>query len=505
MAIIAEHSSPTRVFRLPALVTLGLVLIAGSAAALHYAGLDLTLSHYDARGHLMVARRVIDNLTPGWMQLGAVWLPLPHLLNALPAQWDWQYRTGASGVVLSILPLSIGLAALGGYLAQRTRSMVVGVAVPLAVLLNPNVLYLQSTPMTEPLLFGLSCLALVLMDRWIEAPTSSAQRSAGVALVALMLTRYEGWCITGALVGLAFLAHPARTLRLAVYPAAAVVGFLLLSYGSTGAWFVTSGFFEANNPALGRPWLAVEQVLEAATRLSSSALVWIGALGVCGAVAAAWTERAAGRQAVVRALLPLALVAAVALPVYAFTSGHPVRVRYMVSLVVALTVLSAFALRWMPAPVRAAGAGAFLALMLWTAPPLDAEAPMVREAQWERPYSDARRVVTAALAERWDGSAVMASMGSLGHYMQQMSHAGFNLRDFLHEGNGTMWRSAEQHPARYVRWMLIEESAEGGDVLAQRARTSPDFLSGFTRIAEGGGVALYERTSRPRTESGNRP
>jgi hypothetical protein len=473
-------------------ITAILTLVLGTAAALYYAQLDLTLSHYDARGHLMVARRVFDNLMPGWMQLGAVWLPLPHLLNAVPVQWDWSYRTGASGVVLSVLPLSAGLGALGGYLAERTQSVLVAVAIPLAILLNPNVLYLQSTPMTEPLLFGLACLALVMADRWIEAPESS-MRTTGVVLMLLMLTRYEGWLITGALMGLLALAHPRQAMRLAVYPAAACVGFLLLSYGSTGQWFVASGFFEATNPALGNPLLAWEQIIEAATSLSDTNLMRLGAVGGVGVLAGAVVARREGRQAIVRALLPLALLAAVALPLYAFSSGHPVRVRYMVSMVVALTVLTAFALRWLPPRIRGVAAVVFLAVMVWTVPPLDPEAPMVREAQWERPYGEARRVVTAALAERWDGTPVMASMGSLGHYMQQMSHAGFDLADFLHEGNGDLWKAAVITPAPYVRWILIEESAEGGDVLAQRSRASTDFLAGFTRVAEGGGVALYER------------
>lgn len=479
-------------------ITAILTLVLGTAAALHYAQLDLTLSHYDARGHLMVARRVFDNLMPGWMQLGAVWLPLPHVLNAVPVQWDWSFRTGATGVLFSILPLSLGLTALSGYLAERTQSVLVAVAIPLVILLNPNVLYLQSTPMTEPLLFGLSCLALVLADRWVTAPAAS-MRMTGFVLVLLMLTRYEGWLITAALMGLLAVAHPRQVLRLAVYPASAFVGFLLLSYGSTGQWFVASGFFEATNPALGKPLLAWDQIIEAATALSDVNLMRLGTLGALGVLATAFVARHEGRQSIVRAVLPLALLAAVALPLYAFTSGHPVRVRYMVSMVVALTVVAAFALRWLPGRTRGAGALVFLGLMLWTVPPLDPDAPMVREAQWERPYSHARRAVTAALAERWDGTPIMASMGSLGHYMQQMSHAGFDLHDFLHEGNGDIWKAAVITPAPYVRWILIEESAEGGDVLAQRARASADFLARFTRIAEGGGVALYER--RPGEES----
>ena len=72
--------------------------LGGAIVAWHYHQLGLTLTHYDARGHLVVARRIIDSITPGWQQVGAVWLPLPHLLNAIPVQIDLFYRTGASGV-----------------------------------------------------------------------------------------------------------------------------------------------------------------------------------------------------------------------------------------------------------------------------------------------------------------------------------------------------------------------------------------------------------------------
>src|SRR5215212_195661 len=77
--------------------------VIGSVVAWHYHRVGLTLSHYDARGHLVVARRIVDSITPGWQQIGAVWLPLPHLLNAVPIQVDLFYRTGASGVAISIL------------------------------------------------------------------------------------------------------------------------------------------------------------------------------------------------------------------------------------------------------------------------------------------------------------------------------------------------------------------------------------------------------------------
>ena len=51
----------------------GAALLFGIAAWLMYLQQGLVLSHYDAKAHLVVARRVVDNLTPGWQQLGAVW------------------------------------------------------------------------------------------------------------------------------------------------------------------------------------------------------------------------------------------------------------------------------------------------------------------------------------------------------------------------------------------------------------------------------------------------
>ena len=72
----------------------------GVYAALYYSRLGLALAHYDARAHLVVARRILDSLTPGWQQIGAVWLPLPHVLNMLPVQVDAWYRSGASGIAI---------------------------------------------------------------------------------------------------------------------------------------------------------------------------------------------------------------------------------------------------------------------------------------------------------------------------------------------------------------------------------------------------------------------
>src|SRR3990172_4339935 len=96
--------------------------IGGLLVAFRYHYLGLTLSHYDARGHLVVARRILDSVTPGWQQIGAVWLPLPHLLNALPVQVDAWYRSGASAVAISIAAFAVSVGAISWIVLELTES-----------------------------------------------------------------------------------------------------------------------------------------------------------------------------------------------------------------------------------------------------------------------------------------------------------------------------------------------------------------------------------------------
>ena len=114
--------------------------------------------------------------------------------------------------------------------------------------------------------------------------------------------------------------------------------------------------------------------------------------------------------------------------------------------------------------------------------PLDALAPMVVEAQWDRPNAPVRQAVTDCLRADYDGEKIMASMGSLGHYMQEAAQDGFAIRDFLHEGNGDIWLAALDGPRPFVGWVMIEEKANGGDMLARIARENPRFLDGFSRV-----------------------
>jgi hypothetical protein len=352
--------------------------------------------------------------------------------------------------------------------------------------------------MTEPLLLATGVLAMTLTADWVEADGRHGTRAAGWAIVAACMTRYEAWPVCGALIGLAWLtllwrrvplrASVRRTLRLATYPAIALVLFSANSRWTTGTWFVPSGFFVPENEALGNAALAFSQVRESVFKLSGDAYLLPAYVSALIVVAAAARQR---RHAPL--VLVFALAAAAVLPWYAFYQGHPLRIRYGLPLVAACAALTATGIGLIWRGLRLPAAVAIVAWALTQSSPFTTHAPMLAEAQRDAANKVGRGNITNYLREHWDGSTIMMSMGSLAHYMHDLTELGIGVRDFLQEGNEQLWvHAAAQGPRGFVRWVVIEERAEGGDVLFQAATRDPHFLDGFVRVAQGGGAALYE-------------
>jgi hypothetical protein len=220
---------------------------------------------------------------------------------------------------------------------------------------------------------------------------------------------------------------------------------------------------------------------------------------IVGLTAAAWVMwRAARNQGQSPNLVTVALFAAAVLPAYAFYEAHPFRIRYMVPVVMACALFCGVAVGAVSG-VATQTARWFLPVVLVASTliesrPWSSQSPLLVEAQLDAANSAAREEVTACLTAAYRGEKVLASMGSLAHYMQELSHYGFAIVDFIHEGNGALWNFAlETGPAPHAGWMLVEEQSEGGDVLAQHIRRDHRFVRGMTKVCEGGGVALYRR------------
>ena len=394
------------------------------------------------------------------------------------------------------------------------------------VSLNPNLLYLYSTPRTEPLLLAGTFLSALGLYEWLTAASPADRpRTLGWTLFLTAWTRYEAWpVLVAALAATAFAlwrrgdSVPSvvrQTWRLVQWPAAAVVLFLVLSRVTVGEWFVSGGFYERDPTYDAQAVKTLLAIWWGTHRLSGYVIEIVGLT-----TALVLAIRAMGGRATQPAnVVAIALFAAAALPAFAFYEAHPFRIRYMVPLVSACALFCGVAVgsiasgpsnqpplfelrRSAVALAKAARTGPAVWLLaailvastLIESPPWNMNRPLLVEAQLDAANSLERQRVTACLAPRYQGEKVLASMGSLAHYMQELSREGFAIADFIHEGNGALWdRALATGPAPHAGWMLVEEKSEGGDVLAEHVRRDRAFARGMTKVCEGGGVSLYKR------------
>jgi hypothetical protein len=126
------------------------------------------LNYGDAVAHLHIARRVFDSRTARLSELGSVWLPLPHiLLIPFVQNYAW-WANGLAGVIPSASAYIASC--VGIYRLARRWLNPAPSAIALAFFaLNPNLLYLQTTAMTEPLFLCETIWIVVWMVEWRAA------------------------------------------------------------------------------------------------------------------------------------------------------------------------------------------------------------------------------------------------------------------------------------------------------------------------------------------------
>jgi len=157
------------------------------------------LLYGDAVAHLHIARRIFDSHYPGLHQLGSVWLPFSHLLLVPFVQNTEWWRSGFAGAIPSML--AYVFAGVGIYrLARRWLQPIPALFAFLFFTLNPGLLYLQTTAMTEPIFLCeiiWSALLLAEADRALNDGNGGlAGRkilAVGFILFAAVYTRYDGW------------------------------------------------------------------------------------------------------------------------------------------------------------------------------------------------------------------------------------------------------------------------------------------------------------------------
>ncbi len=314
--------------------------MAASFAAIFWSWNHSAMLNYgDAVAHLHIARRVFDSRTARFSELGSVWLPLPHiLLIPFVQNYAW-WANGLAGVIPSAcayIASCAGIYRLSRHWLNPAPSMLALVFFAL----NPNLLYLQTTAMTEPLFLCEVIWIVVWLVEWRlcldEDPIRAArtQLLIAAALIAAISTRYDGWiiaCVAWTGIGVALMkrgrlryspyfwlasvAVVAAPLAWFAYNSAGFGDWLYFARGPYSAKAIemrtaTSGAWPPH-PGWHNPWVALLFYLKVSELDAVLAPNWGSlwgnlalALAALGSVAVWFTEKAAAhRRALVWVLL----------------------------------------------------------------------------------------------------------------------------------------------------------------------------------------------------------
>ena len=488
----------------------------------------------DAVAHINIARRVFDSRTPGPLQLGSVWLPLPHLLTIPFVVNARMWQSGIGGSIVSLI--SYIAAGLGMFRLLARWSRVAAWAGTLFFALNPNLLYVQTTALNEPLylatfiwatVFFLDASRSLRLNQYKMAATS-LQRGT-LVLTAAILTRYDGWflaCICWAAVlpeiAKAITDHHDQQFR------RSVVSALVLTALVPALWFAYNlGVYRnplefANGPYSAKAiaqhttqseaptYPGENHVLTAATFFIKAAQLNIenGFLGklllFLAAIASAvwlipkeWLVVLLLWSPVVFYALSIAYGSVpIFLPVWWPFSYY--NARYGLELLPAITAGTGItaSLLWRfasPPPVRIA-AFTILSVMGATSYVLCArDVPICL--QETRVNGHARvemdRKLAVVLKSLPPQSTVLAYTGA---HSGAFELAGFPLRHTINEGNLHIWEPALGHPASSADYIVAVE----GDPVAEAVGSHPGGLEKMSTIAVDGQstTSVYKSLSR---------
>src|SRR5947207_372976 len=172
-----------------------LAYIAAAAATIWSAKTNSMLLYGDARAHLNVARHVTDGLQTGFTQLGSVWLPMPHILLVPFAASRALWHSGVAGAIVGVECFVYASVKIFNIVDDLTDNRLAAWVGFLLFIANLNMLYVQSTPLTEPVLLAFMVGATYHLVRWMRTLSVRDLMWAAILTMLASLTRYEGWAL----------------------------------------------------------------------------------------------------------------------------------------------------------------------------------------------------------------------------------------------------------------------------------------------------------------------
>ncbi|MEU0495441.1 hypothetical protein [Mycobacterium sp. NPDC006124] len=456
-------------------VALGAALIS-IAAYWYFASKDMALGYADSISHLQIASRTLDSPTAGFAQLGGVWLPLPHLLM-LPLIWFTPfYYSGFAGSAVSMASYVIACIYVYkmGFGLVRSRIPALGGLAVFA--LNPNVLYMQSTPMSELLLFATITATAYYVQQWLQTQEHLEKYpylfAAAVAAFLACLTRYEAWAITlvfGVIVVFAAWRQYGRqavaglTLSFGFIAGAAIIlwlGWNLLIFGNAlnfqnGKYAKPSLWVGEGEQAVGNLGIAAKTYWYAV--VEDLGIVVMIAM-IAGAVAIALFRRRIDSLPVL-GLLAVAPFFVMALfvgqrPLHVTqVTGDLYNLRFGLLMSVPAAVLVAYLLSQLPARTWVVGTTVAAACALL--PLLPGGPTQIVTAREGSAFGFSRVALDTSefLREHYDGGVILIE--SFGNE-SILFHAGIALTNNVYEGSYRLWDPALSNPpGQEIKWIVM--------------------------------------------------
>jgi hypothetical protein len=528
--------------KMPRLVFLA-GLIIGAGFFYYFYSHGLTTAHYDAKAHLLVARRIVDSLEPGYLQMGAQWLPLIHLLYLPFIIFDSQYRSG-------FLPSLISIAAFAwsGLLTYRiaygiSGSVFAGVFAAAVLLSNTNLEYLQSCPLTEPLYMALFLSAVEALICWRESDRSKLPWVAAVWVSLGGLCRYEGWCL---LVGvLALLACDLWTRHIprgtAIKAGAVFVGMFGVPAGIHFGYIMYhtgSLFFHrvaAGNPdpymTHGRPILSLVFHLAQISQIAAILPLMVAAIGLLLflfqrdkiisrlPLLLLWVPSLINIAALYWGLVYRLRYSVLLVPAVAIFASLVIKAEFLKKYVLQLLLLTAIILPWIswitfrrdPMKMLVSGPGVLivpavglilfmiaqvrqrydfplliLCILGLQIPPLQRETrPMLVETLEHEFIEPERQEVIRYLRQNHDGRRILIDMGRQAPLVYDSK---IPVKDFIYnDGRGAHWHKAVKDPVHNVGWLCVEK----GDAVWQVIQNVPVIREKYFPVVKTENFSLY--------------
>ena len=482
----------------------------------------LTNLYGDGLAHMEGARRIFDSLTPGYPEIGTVWLPLYHLLVAPLASNDYLWRTGLGGSLVSTAALAIS-AWFVFRLALEMNHNKAAAALGLAVfLICPSMLYLASMPLTESLTILWYVLAVYGLFRFQQTGQTRPLLLASAAALCGTLTRYDGWFLVPFAILFVFFARPA--------PCLTRLGHAILFAAISGMgpllWFIHNAYrfgnpLEFYNGAGSAQAIYAHQVATTSFRYPTDGSlvvaaryyladlvlvigVWSLVLALLGIVAwAAGRPDRAGRSAALLLFVPFVFYlnslayGAAALYVPTLFPHTYYDLRYGLEVLPGVAAFSSFLLpRALPRRRRLAILGGLLIIVVGQAVGMVSrgvsEIPLVKESLLNTPCRSPRqRALIGLLRSQYDGQMLLLTRGG---WPCMMPELGIPFRKTVSELNRKYWARLRTEPDRVVGWIVRGE----GDGVDQLMRACPQAFERFqlveTIAIQGEGrVSVYRR------------